>query len=60
MLKMTINKEKGTLEFDGTDSELAVEVAMAMFQLIKNLRKSGRSDDFIRALVDTVMREDDE
>lgn len=55
MLKITINKGKGIFEFEGSDKELAVESGMTMYHLIKNLRNSGRSDDYIRGLFDIVM-----
>ena len=55
MLKITINKGKGIFEFEGSDKELAVESGMVMYHLIKNLRKSGRSDEYIRGLFEIVM-----
>ena len=60
MLKIIINGHKGTFEFEGSNFELGVDAGMMLAILIKRLRKSGRSDEFIRGLFEIVMGHHDE
>lgn len=57
MLKITVNGDKGTFDFEGSNFEMAMDAGTIMYVLVKYLRKSGRSDAFIRGLFDVVMKQ---
>lgn len=58
MLKITVDGDYGTFEFEGSNFDMALEGGVLIYECVKNLRRSGRSDEFIRGMLEIVMEQE--